>query len=84
MTIEKPNISPKIEEKYYWNLQAMYPEESQWKKDFDHSLVLAKEVTTLEGKLTKSAQNLYNALEKKESLVAASRKGFCLFKNEKR
>lgn len=76
MTIEKPNISPKIEEKYYWNLQAMYPEESQWKKDFDHSLVLAKEVTTLEGKLTKSAQNLYNALEKKDCLWQLAEKVF--------
>ncbi|MDX9887880.1 MAG: oligoendopeptidase F [Anaerovoracaceae bacterium] len=76
MTIQKPNNLPKIEEKYTWDLQAMYPEESQWKMDFDHSLVLAKEVAELEGSLTKSAQNLYTALEKKDGLWQLAEKVF--------
>ena len=76
MTTQNPNNSPKIAEKYTWDLQAMYPEESQWKMDFDHSLVLAKEVAALEGGLTKSAQNLYNALEKKDRLWQLAEKVF--------
>lgn len=68
MTSKTKNNSPKTEEKYCWNLKAMYPDEAQWKIDFEDSLALAKEITKLKGNLANNASNLYNALEKKGQL----------------
>lgn len=68
MTTQTKNNGPRAEEKYYWNLEAMYPDESQWKIDYDNSLSLAQEITELKGSLANSAANLYNALEKKGKL----------------
>lgn len=76
MTNQKQKKSLKDEKKYSWDLEAMYPEESQWKADYDNALSLAKEVASLQGGLSKSASNLYLALDKKDRLWQLAEKVF--------
>ena len=76
MTTQKTNNSPKLEEKYCWNLEAMYPEESQWKNDYDKAISLSKELSKLQGQITKSVANLLDALSKKDQLWQLAEKVF--------
>ena len=76
MTTQKTNNSPKLEEKYCWNLEAMYPEESQWKNDYDKAISLSKELSKLQGQITKSGANLLDALSKKDQLWQLAEKVF--------
>jgi hypothetical protein len=37
--------------KYRWNLEDMYPDESQWKADYQEALLMAKEDNGYQGKV---------------------------------
>jgi len=76
MTTQKTNNSPKLDEKYCWDLEAMYPDESQWKSDYNKAISLSKELASLQGQITKSGANLFNALEKKDQLWQLAEKVF--------
>ena len=76
MTTKTRNKTPKFEEKYCWNLEDMYPDESLWEIDYNRSLNLAKELTKLQGSITKTASNLFSALEKKDLLWQLAEKVF--------
>lgn len=76
MAIKTRNKASHLDEKYCWDLEDMYPEEAQWKIDYNEAISLAKEITKLQGSTTKSASNLYLALEKKDILWQLAEKVF--------
>lgn len=54
--------------KYRWNLEDMYPDESQWKADYQEALLMAKEMNGYQGKVASSATILLEILEKKDKI----------------
>ena len=44
-----------IPKQYKWNIEAMYPDESQWEKDIDDCLSRAEKFGDYRGRLTRSA-----------------------------
>lgn len=51
-----------IPEKYKWNLEAIYSDESLWEEDLKKLSELAAEMKSFEGRLTESADTIYKAL----------------------
>lgn len=51
-----------ITSKYKWNIEKMYPDESDWKKDLEEGMKLAKAFSRHKGHLTESSQQLLDAL----------------------
>lgn len=51
-----------IEAKYKWNIEKMYPDESQWKADLEEALNLAHSFGEFQGHLSDSPQNLAEGL----------------------
>ena len=41
-----------IEQKYKWDIEAMYPDEANWEKDLDECLQQAERFTSFQGHLT--------------------------------
>ncbi|NCB43995.1 MAG: oligoendopeptidase F, partial [Clostridia bacterium] len=66
----KENSMKKQEQinKYRWNLEDMYPDESQWKADYQEALLMANEMNSYQGKVTSSATILLEILEKKDKI----------------
>lgn len=52
-----------IEEKYKWNLEAMFVDENAWEDDFKNTKELIKEIEGQKGVLKNSAQDLLNILK---------------------
>ncbi len=52
-----------IEDKYKWNLQDIYPDETKWKEDYDWILNNLDKYKNFEGKLGSSAQHLLTFLK---------------------
>ena len=57
-----------IAKEYKWNIEAMYPDESQWEKDIEECVKAAEEFTGFAGRLTESADTLYEALTAKDRI----------------
>ena len=53
-----------VKEEYTWNLADMYPSIGAWEAELTVVRSLAEQLVLEEGKLTSSAEELYNALEK--------------------
>ncbi len=53
-----------VKEEFTWNLADMYPTQEAWEADVKESQALAAELAKEEGRLTSSAEELYQALEK--------------------
>lgn len=51
-----------IAEKYKWDIEAMYPDESQWEKDLEDCLQQTARFSAYQGHLTESAKTLAEAL----------------------
>ena len=57
-----------IAKEYKWNIEAMYPDESQWEKDIEECVKAAESFTGYQGRLTESADTLYEALAEKDRI----------------
>ncbi|MCI8609356.1 MAG: oligoendopeptidase F [Firmicutes bacterium] len=57
-----------IEERYKWDIEAMYPDETQWEKDLELSIEKANEFSKYDGKLTESAATLAEALKMRDDI----------------
>ena len=57
-----------IAKEYKWNIEAMYPDESQWEKDIEECVKAAEAFTGFAGRLTESADTLYEALAEKDRI----------------
>ena len=59
-----------------WNLSDMYADNDLWKADVDAISEIAEKISAMEGKLSESATNLYDALKLMEELcIKLSRVG---------
>ena len=57
-----------IEQKYKWDIEAMYPDEAQFEKDLDECLQQAEQFTAFQGHLTENAQKLAEALQLRDAI----------------
>ena len=57
-----------IPKQYKWNIEAMYPDESQWEKDIDDCLSRAEKFGDYRGRLTRSAATLLEALKERDDI----------------
>ena len=57
-----------IEQKYKWDIEAMYPDEANWEKDLDECLQQAERFTAFQGHLTENAQKLAEALQLRDAI----------------
>lgn len=57
-----------IEQKYKWDIEAMYPDEAQFEEDLDECLQQAEQFTAFQGHLTKNAQKLAEALQLRDAI----------------
>jgi oligoendopeptidase F len=57
-----------IAKEYKWNIEAMYPDESQWEKDIEECVKAAESFAGYQGRLTESAQTLCDALTEKDRI----------------
>ena len=57
-----------IPNEYKWDIEAMYPDESQWEQDMEECLALASDFAKYDGRLTESAQTLAEALKLRDRI----------------
>lgn len=57
-----------IDQKYKWNIEAMYEDDSSWEKDIEEALTLTEYFAKYQGKLTESARTLAEALQEKDEI----------------
>ncbi len=57
-----------IEQKYKWDMEAMYPDEAQFEEDLDECLQQAEQFTAFQGHLTENAQKLAEALQLRDAI----------------
>ena len=57
-----------IDEKFKWDIEAMYTPETKWQEDFDASLKAASEYGRFKGRLGESAAVLKEALKEKDRI----------------
>ncbi len=68
MSDKKLKQRNEIPNQYKWNIEAMYPDESQWEKDVADSIEKAAAFSKFQGKLTESAPTLLEALRERDSI----------------
>ena len=57
-----------IEQKYKWDIEAMYPDEANWEKDLEDCRQKAEEFAAYQGRLTESARTLSDALQLRDAI----------------
>jgi len=68
MSDKKVKSRSEIDKKYKWNIEAMFPDESEWDRNFEEVLRLAEEFAKLSGSLANSSKSLLDAYRKKDEL----------------
>jgi len=68
MAKELPKRS-EVKEEFTWKLEDMYPSLEAWENDVKKAQELAKELATMAGQVTASAENLFTALERNAKLM---------------
>lgn len=63
-----------IDNKYKWNIEAMYTEDSEWEKDLERSLADAEKFTEFRGHLAESSGSLLKALRAHDSIWMCAEK----------
>lgn len=65
----KEKLRIEIDNKYKWDLSAIYNDEDQFDKDYEYALKLIDEMKSFKGHLTESSSVLYDYLTKDEELT---------------
>ena len=68
MSDKKLKQRNEIPKEYKWNIEAMYPDESQWDADVAESVEKAAKFAKFQGKLTESASTLLEALRERDAI----------------
>lgn len=68
MTEHKSKKREHIDDKYKWNLKAIYPDENAWEEDFKAVKNLADQLVTLQGTMGQSADALLKVLQLSDEL----------------
>ncbi len=68
MSDKKLKQRNEIPNKYKWNIEAMYPDESLWDKDIEECLERARKFSSYQGRLTESAATLVEALRERDAI----------------
>ncbi len=68
MTPGKNKTRQEIDPRYQWNIQAMYPVESLWEKDFEQVTGWIADYPSRAGTLSRSGRSLLEAFQKKDEL----------------
>lgn len=68
MSDKKLKQRNEIPKEYKWNIEAMYPDESQWDKDVAESVEKAEAFAKFKGKLTESSATLLEALRERDAI----------------
>ena len=55
-----------IPNEYKWDIEAMYPDETAWDRDVADSIKAAEDFKRFQGRVTESADTLYEALSEKD------------------
>ncbi len=66
--IKKLRQRSEIEDKYKWNIEAMYADDKLWQDDYDKALKQADEFENFSGKLSESADELLSALRFRDDM----------------
>ncbi len=61
-------LREQIDNKYKWDIEAMYPDENQWEKDLEACLSMAEEFSGYRDCLTKDAETLAGALHMRDDI----------------
>ncbi len=65
-----------IDQKYKWNIEAMYPDEAAWQKDIERVLAMTEEFSAFQGHLTESAARLAEAFRFRDALWQVLEKAY--------
>lgn len=65
-----------IDQKFKWDIEAMYPDEPLWEKDMEECVQAASEFTRYLGKVTESAETLYEVLAEKDRIFLKLERAF--------
>jgi len=68
MSDKKTKLRSEINAKYKWNIEAMYPDESVWDKNYGEVFRLAEEFESFSGNLGNSSSSLLSAFRKKDEM----------------
>ncbi len=66
--VKKMKTRDQIEEKYKWNIEAMYAAQEDWERDFEETEKMAEAFTGFSGRLGDSADTLMEALQARDAL----------------
>ncbi|MEW6250516.1 MAG: oligoendopeptidase F [Planctomycetota bacterium] len=65
-----------IEQKYLWAVEAIYPDEAAWEKDYEHVAGQIDKLAALKGTLSKGPDALLKALQLREEVAKPFEKAF--------
>ncbi len=65
-----------IDQRFKWDIEAMYPDESLWEQDIRECVQKASEFTRFMGKVTESPETLYEALAEKDRIFLKLERAF--------
>ena len=68
MSDNKTKKRNEIDEKFKWNIEKMYPDESKWEKDLDACEKEAAQYIDFGGRLTESSGTLLEAFKKRDAI----------------
>ena len=57
-----PVLREKIDDKYKWNLEKIYKNNSEFEEELNNILVKMEDISKYQGNILKSSDNLYNLL----------------------
>lgn len=63
-----------IENKFKWDIESMYPDNSAWETDYEKALKLSEDYKKYQGQLLKSAKSLFSALQDRDKIGQISEK----------
>ena len=66
--LKKLRQREEIDDRYKWNIAAMYGDEKEWEKDFKESEKMAEEFSAYSGRLSGGAEVLLSALRDRDKL----------------
>lgn len=65
---DKIKTRDQIDSKYKWNIEAMYPDEQKWHRDYVQALELSEAFSDYFGKLGKNTDTLFSAFRARDEL----------------
>lgn len=74
MSDKKTRTREQIDRKYKWNIEKMYPNESDWDKDYNAVMQMSDEYIKYSGRLGESSATLLEAFQEKDKIWQVAEK----------